>query len=500
MNIKPIARKLLLAALAAAAAGGAVYYASVRGSGAPALVEAAPDKIYSVKRGDLVIGVLLTGNVNAKNKHKLCLEAPFNTKLLYIVDENAKVSKGDVIAKFETEDLQLKIDELKLELENTEKELAIAKEEQSIQESSNEADIRTASDAVVEATDNLNKYWKLQGPKDRDTQTIAVEDAKKVRMDSKNAYDDAYDDYISTVFISQDVEEKAKAKVDTTKEKLSSDTIKYNNAILDRKIFKRYTYPNKLTELRNKLEQAKLGFNKAKVKAASLMAQKENTIYKTEARKRKLERDLEKHQSYVPQMQIEAPVSGIITYGDPDRRWGNPEIKIGMDIKRKEVLMTIPDMSRMIVEVSLPEQYRSKVKPGDTVVVTPDSIPNLKIEGKIDTIASLPVNQIFWDSGSPKIYRTVVSIDKDDLRLVSGMSVQVEVVSQILKNVLSVPVEAVFEEGGKFFSYLKTSGNPKTAFVALGLANDNYVEISSGLKEGDEVYLYRPFQSSKNNN
>jgi len=76
------------------------------------------------------------------------------------------------------------------------------------------------------------------------------------------------------------------------------------------------------------------------------------------------------------------------------------------------------------------------------------------------------------------------------------MSVQVEVVSQILKNVISVPIEAVFEEGGKFFVYLKAGTKPKTSFVSLGLANDNFVEISSGLKEGEEVYLYRPFQTS----
>jgi len=499
MKLNSFARKLLAAALLLAAAGAAyaVFHFKAKG---PASVEAAPDKIYTVKRGDMIIGVLLTGNVNAKNKHKLCLEAPFNTKLLYIVDENAKVSKGDVVAKFETEDLQLKIDDLRLELENTEKELAIANEERSIQESTNDADIRTAADDVVEATDNFNKYWKLQGPKERNAQTVAVDDAKKTKRESKDAYDDAYDDYVSTVFTSQDAEEKAKTKADTAKEKLDSDTIKHNNAIVDLKIFKRYTFPNKLTELKNKLEQAKLGLVKAKVKAASLMAQRDNTIYKADAHKRKVEHDLEKHLSYMPMMQLFAPVDGIITYGDPDRRWGNPEIKIGMDIKRKEVLLTIPDMSKMIVEVNLPEQYRSKVKPGDTVVITPDSIPNLKFSGCVESIASLPVNQIFWDPASPKIYRTTVTLDKDDPRLVSGMSVQVEVVSQTLKDVISVPIEAVFEEGGKFFVYLKAGSKPKTSFVTLGLANDNFVEISSGLKEGEEVYLFRPFQTSKQGN
>ena len=75
-------------------------------------------------------------------------------------------------------------------------------------------------------------------------------------------------------------------------------------------------------------------------------------------------------------MQLIAPVSGIVTYGDPDRFWGNPEVKVGMDGRRKQVIITIPDMSKMIVDVNLPEQYRSKVSIGDPVVITPGLHPD----------------------------------------------------------------------------------------------------------------------------
>ena len=194
-------------------------------------------------------------------------------------------------------------------------------------------------------------------------------------------------------------------------------------------------------------------------------------------------------------MTLIAPVDGIVTYGDPDRIWGNPEVKVGMDGRRKQVIITIPDMSKMIVDVNIPEQYRSKINVGDKVIITPESIQTIKIWGKIATIASLPVHTIPWDKSTPKIYRTVVSFTENNPQIVSGMSVQVEVVSKVLKNVISIPIEAVFEEGGQLLVYRRSISGPEKVNVKIGESSDNAVEIQAGLKEGDEVYLYRPFQT-----
>ena len=87
-----------------------------------------------------------------------------------------------------------------------------------------------------------------------------------------------------------------------------------------------------------------------------------------------------------------------------------------------------------------------------------------------------------------------MAFKEKDAKIVSGMSVQVEVVSRILENVISVPVEAVFEEGGQLLVYRKTFSGPEKVPIKIGESSDSAVEILDGLKEGDEVYLYRPFQ------
>jgi len=133
-----------------------------------------------------------------------------------------------------------------------------------------------------------------------------------------------------------------------------------------------------------------------------------------------------------------------------------------------------------------------------SVIITPDSLPNLKIRGRISKIALLPVNLIFWDRTSPKIYNSEIELDQQNPQLVSGMSVQIEIITETLKDVISIPIESVFEEEGKYFVYLKTGDKPKIVNVTLGISNDNYVHIKSGLSEGDTIYLYRPFESKTN--
>ena len=43
--------------------------------------------------------------------------------------------------------------------------------------------------------------------------------------------------------------------------------------------------------------------------------------------------------------------------------------------------------------------------------------------------------------------------------------------------------------------YRKTISGPEKVPVKIGASSDNAVEIIEGLKEGDEVFLYRPFQA-----
>lgn len=456
------------------------------------------DRFYKIKKDDLIIGVALTGTVNARKKHKLSCDAAFQTQLVSIVDENAKVKKGDILAEFETDPLKQKIDDFKVELENKKKSLEILQEERGILVSSNNADIGAAENRVGESEDEFNKYWKLEGPKSKDTQQLNVDNAKQKHEEAQAAFDKFKDEFSRTVYTDENTENEAKNKLTGLEQAVATAKTSYNNALLDQKMFKRYSHPNKITSLKNKLEEAKLNLKKVKIQTASSLVQKDNQIYNEEVRIKKTERDLKKHEDFLPQMRLESPADGLVIYGDPDRRWGKIEIKIGMEIRRRQTILTLPDMSDLVVDFDIPEQYRSRVKLQDMVILTPESMPSLKVDGIVSEIASLPKNQINWDPYSPKIYQSKIDIVKKDPKLVSGMNVKIAIINKILKDRLIVPIEAVFDKSGKYFVYLKDDSKYKEINVDIGEANENFVEIEKGLNVGDVVYLYRPFQSTKN--
>ncbi len=459
-----------------------------------------PDKLFTVKRGNLTIGVTLSGSVNTKVKHKLALEVPTSTKLVSVVEENTKVSAGEIVARFETETLQTSIDDLKVSIADAEKNLELAQEELAILISSNEADIKTARDNLDDAVLAYNKLRKLEGPKNKNSKDQSVSDASQKLVEAQTAYETAYDNYFNPAEIadSESEEQTRKKNYESALKSLKSARISYRNALLDRKIFKRYSEPDQYKTAKDKVLRMELALKKEQVRTESSLAQKKSTIANAEVNLRKKERDLEQKLYEMTKMQLVAPVDGFVSYGDTDRnRWGRTEIKVGMDVYRRQTLATIPDMSQMIVDVDIPESYRSKVRRGASVIITPDSVQNLKINGILSNISPLPILLIPWDPSSAKAYKSTIQFYCDDPRVVSGINVRVEIVTRVLENVFFIPVEAVFEKSGQFFVYRDNNGQPEEVIVEIGASNDNYVEIQSGLNDEDVVYLYRPFQQDK---
>jgi len=492
----PFAKKFILAVLfLLIVAGGGLYLlrGKIFGQGDYVI---RPDRIYEVKKADLQIGFTQMGTVNAVKNCELSLQAPFPTKLVWIIDENAHVKKADLVAKFETEALTTKIEDLKRSIDDTKKQQKVAEEELRMQTISNSTDIKTAEDSLETAEDAFSKYRRLEGPKQLDEQDILVSEAERKYADAVKAWQTQKDNILNSVFINNDEEDKAGQALLNLKQAMDKALQESEAAVLNRKIFKRHTHPDMLKTLTNQIGQAKLNLEKVKVNAVSKVSQKETEIQNLKTKIESFQTELAKHESYLPLMQITAPIDGVVLYGNPNaRRWDDTGIKVGMNVERNEVVATIPDMSEMIVDFDLAENYRAKTKVGNNVFVKAGEKD--KVKGKIKTIAPLPVNQFFWDRNSPKIYKTVIELESAK-GFLSGMSVKVEVVTSNLPNTIFVPVEAVFEEEGRHIAYVQPPDGkpPEKRPLKLGAANENYVEIKDGLSEGEKVFLYKPFQET----
>ncbi len=497
---KKVILVLLLLVIIAGGAGGYFYYRHRKAVASGAAGESSQqndelDRNFTVKRDDLVIGLFQGGYINASKKHKVALQANYKTKILWVIDENSKVKKGDILAKLETDDLKEQIENYVIELDNLTKELAVAYEEEKILESTNAASLQNAEEQLLQADDALRKYRRFERASKRDELDLAITNAENALADAKDEYI-ALRDSDTASSSDENAEEERKKQLAAAKEKISQAENSLSLAEDNRKVFRRYDHPSKMTRLVNAYDQAKLNLRKTKISTESQVVQKRKHIANLQRRIKRVRDQLARHREYLKMMVIVAPADGVVIYADPDRRWGNIDVKPGLEIWKGQVLFTIPEMSNLVVDFDLPEQYRSKVSLGDRAYIFPDSLPGEKFEGEIMHIDTLPVNLVNWDSSSPKVYKTKIKLDKQSPRLVNGMSAQINVITKVIKDTLFVPVEAVFDDKDRFFVYRNTPSGPVETDVTIGEANDNFVQITSGLEEGDSVCLYRPYQKS----
>jgi HlyD family secretion protein len=190
---------------------------------------------------------------------------------------------------------------------------------------------------------------------------------------------------------------------------------------------------------------------------------------------------------------VRAPSDGIVTLGDPQRRmWNQPEdLKVGSQVSEGMVLASIPDLSRFLVRVDLPEEFRSRISIGLRAVLRSKAIPNLVMEGSVSLIAAMAQNVVSWDRSSPKIYPVEIATDTMDPRLMPGMTMRVEIIVEKVTKALHVPIEAIFQREGKTFARVKGTVGVDERPVTTGRSSNSFVEILSGLEEGERVALYQ---------
>ena len=61
-----------------------------------------------------------------------------------------------------------------------------------------------------------------------------------------------------------------------------------------------------------------------------------------------------------------------------------------------------------------------------------------------------------------------------------------------MKDVVHVPLDAVFEKDGKTFCYVMGGSRPEERKVVVGRSSMDYAEVVQGLADGEKVALFDP--------
>jgi HlyD family secretion protein/macrolide-specific efflux system membrane fusion protein len=164
-----------------------------------------------------------------------------------------------------------------------------------------------------------------------------------------------------------------------------------------------------------------------------------------------------------------------------------------------KALLTISDLSTLIVKADLNQIDVARVQLGQKVTVTLDALPGKSYDATITKIAPASITP---KDKQVDVFPVEATLAKADTAIKPGMTADVRIHIDKKTNVLSLPIEAVVKENGKQFVTKVVpgeNGKQKTekVEVALGARNDRALEITSGIKEGDKI-LIKPASSADN--
>lgn len=190
---------------------------------------------------------------------------------------------------------------------------------------------------------------------------------------------------------------------------------------------------------------------------------------------------------------ITSPISGTIV---------EKNFKAGDNIESLSAgntLAVVYDMSVLKFEINIDELDIGKVMVGQSVAITADALEGQTFKGHVDkvNINGSSGTSTTGTSSGVTTYPVTVVID-DPGALLPGMNVTADILVEEAKNVLSIPVDAVqrgntvlipgagaFDENGQLADVSKLQSVP----VTLGRNDEDYIEVLSGLNEGDTVVI-----------
>jgi HlyD family secretion protein len=426
--------------LLATGAVAVVALAAVMISGAGSSREIGPELTHTITRGDLIVTVTEQGTLESADNTEIKCKVRGQSTVIWVIEGGTEVKPGDELVRLDTLAIEDAISERTKYAHLTRSGAERAR-----------ADVAIAELAISEYLEGRYRSQLMTLEKDL---AIAQSNLRTAQNMLAHAEMMAERGYVSGL----EVEEKTFA---VTQAELNVEVKKTEIDVL-----KRFTKAMELETLNGNLNAAKARFAAEEERA------------KMDAARRDLA--LEEFEYCV----IKTERSGLVIYPSAARWKDAPEIEEGATVHKDQVLLLMPDLSKMQVKVGIHESIVDRIKPGLAARIT---LPDKTLDGKVSSVASV-TRPAGWWTGNVVKYDTIIELPSVE-GLKPGMSAEVEVIMDRHEDVLTIPVAAVVETAEGDFCWVKTAKGVKRVSLQLGDTNDAFIVVKVGLKEGDEVVL-----------
>ncbi len=475
--------------------------------------------LFTVKRGDLAITVTESGSIKAVKTEDIKSKVEGRATIVNIVPEGTiitpeDVNDGKVLVELDSSELKEQLSQREIQLTSAEAGYADANESYFIQVKQNESDITAAELKMKFALMDLQKYIgesiaktaiertgsdpnssfdtllllkdpnSLGGSASRQLKVLRndillaqgqLEKATDVLEGTQKLHDANYASDLDLMSAQLDVD-RFRIQKESAEEALN--------------LYQLYDFLKETEKFLSDYQEATRELDRTKARARAQLAQAKAKRASARSTFEVQGQRLNKLHEQIEACTIRAPAVGQVVYWSSTERWVRIKIEQGAEVPEGYRIITIPDASEMKVEVKIHETWIDRIEPNQPADITVQAFPDKTFTGRVLKKAPL-ADQEDYLNPDLKVYATDVGIDGTHDSLKTGMTGKVTVMIDELHDVLYVPIQSVVTVEDKKVCYVAGSPAQKRE-VETGLFNDNFVEIKSGLAEGEKVLLNPP--------
>ena len=451
-----------------------------------------PDEVeeaayHKVTRSDFLVSIVEGGTLQAVSETVVRNTLEGTARIIHIVKEGTYVKEGDLIVELDAGEAEDALNEQQISFEKSNAEFVAAENNLIIVSSTAASNLKTAELNVQFADMDVRKFEeieKAQQERDAEIEIITAQEALEIAKEKLRW---------SKVLTEKGFE--SKANLDQHALAVTNGSLTLEKAQSTQAMLKAFDLEKLEETYRATLAEARRELERVKKQGESEIAQAQADLNSARATLALNKAKLDKMKEQFKATKIYAPQDGLIVYNIENSRWSNESmIEEGATVRQRQELVKIPDTSQMKVEVKVSETHIGQVREGQPAFIVLDAQPDKSYRGRVTKVALLPDAGGRWGGGGIKEYSTEILVEEELPDVKPGVSAQAEIVITNLQSVLTVPIQAVTTIKGKQFCYVRKFGGAEPVPVEVGLFNTKFIEITDGLKEGDDVLLAPPLE------
>jgi len=170
-------------------------------------------------------------------------------------------------------------------------------------------------------------------------------------------------------------------------------------------------------------------------------------------------------QKNIENMRVTTPIGGLVAVkenrdalGGPNFGVQMPEYREGDQVGPGRQIVQVHAVDEMEISAKVNESDRANFNAGQPIEVLVDAIPGKKFGGKTKTVAGMASRDMF-SGDMMRRFDATFQLGEADPNIRPGVTAQVTITGEVIKDVLYLPRQALFEKEGKPLVYVRTGGD-----------------------------------------